>query len=175
MRKTTMALLSTSAGLALLIGAKAESAGTPKPALAAGVHTPAAAAPTGHSTDPGQPPAPASSAPADSSSSNAAGSRPTGAPTTAAASGRFAGSVADTPYGPVQVQAVLAGGKLTDVTVLQQTSGGHSSQIDSYALPQLKSEALKAQSANIDTVSGATYTSDGYAQSLQAALDAAHR
>jgi uncharacterized protein with FMN-binding domain len=157
MRKTTMALLTTSAGLALLIGAKAESAGAPKPALAATSRLPGAPSPAGDTPT--------------KSAAPAAGGAP--GPTTTTVSGRFAGSVVDTPYGPVQVQAVLSGGKLTDVTVLQQTSGGHSSQIDSYALPQLKSEALKAQSANIDVVSGATFTSGGYAQSLQAALDAA--
>ncbi|HEX5407529.1 MAG TPA: FMN-binding protein, partial [Pseudonocardiaceae bacterium] len=66
-------------------------------------------------------------------------------------------------------------GKLSDIVVLQQTSGGRSEQIDSYALPVLKAEALAARSADIDVVSGATYTSQGYAQSLQAALDAAGR
>ncbi|MDH6132261.1 uncharacterized protein with FMN-binding domain [Kitasatospora sp. MAA4] len=158
MRKTTMALLATSAGLALVIGAKVESASSPHSALVATSGPPGAQSPAGGSTNPG---APTAAAPSGSAG--------------ASASGRFTGSVVDTRYGPVQVQAVLTGGKITDVTVLQQTTGGHSSQIDSYALPQLKSEALAAQSANIDVVSGATYTSNGYAQSLQAALDAAHR
>ncbi|MEU9046320.1 MULTISPECIES: FMN-binding protein [unclassified Kitasatospora] len=167
MRKTTMALLSTSAGLALLIGAKAESAGAPKPALAVTSHLPGAPSPAGDN--------PTNSAAPATGESPPPATTPSPGPTTATAGGRFTGSVVDTPYGPVQVQAVLSAGRLTDVTVLQQTRGGHSSQIDSYALPQLKSEALKAQSANIDAVSGATYTSDGYAQSLQAALDAAHR
>jgi uncharacterized protein with FMN-binding domain len=49
--------------------------------------------------------------------------------------------------------------------------GGHSGQVSSYAAPQLRSEALQAQSAQINTVSGATYTSEGYIQSLQSALD----
>jgi uncharacterized protein with FMN-binding domain len=74
----------------------------------------------------------------------------------------------------VQVQAVVADGKLTNVNVLQvPDNGGYEDQIVSIALPELKSEALSAQSANIDVVSGATYTSEGYAQSLQAALDQA--
>ncbi|MHA6764107.1 FMN-binding protein [Streptacidiphilus sp. PAMC 29251] len=81
----------------------------------------------------------------------------------------------DTRYGPVQVQAVLTGGKLTEVVVLQETDGGRSRAIDSYALPVLRTEALAAQGANIDVVSGATYTSIGYARSLQAALDKAGR
>lgn len=163
MRKTTMALLGTSAGLAMLIGAKAESAGAPKHALASASSAPSASSQTGGgASSSGAPPSGASG-------------QPSGSHTAVAVSGRFTGSVVDTRYGPMQVQAVLSAGRLTDVTVLQQTTGGHSSQIDSYALPQLKAEALKAQNANIDAVSGATYTSGGYAQSLQAALDAAHR
>jgi uncharacterized protein with FMN-binding domain len=71
---------------------------------------------------------------------------------------------------------VIRSGRLTDVVVLHQTDvGERSTQIDSYAVPVLKSEALSAQSAEIDVVSGATYTSVGYARSLQAALDAAGR
>ncbi|MDH6115512.1 uncharacterized protein with FMN-binding domain [Kitasatospora sp. MAP12-9] len=167
MNKTTMALLATSAGLALVIGAKVESASSPHSALVATSGPSGAQSPAGGgSTNPGAPTAAAPSGGSNSPSSGSAG---------ASASGRFTGSVVDTRYGPVQVQAVLTDGKITDITVLQQTTGGHSSQIDSYALPQLKSEALAAQSANIDVVSGATYTSNGYAQSLQAALDAAHR
>ena len=91
----------------------------------------------------------------------------------ATASGSWTGSAVPTRYGTMQVQVVLKAGKLTGVVVLQQTSGGRSSEIDSYALPVLTAEALKAQGADIDVVSGATYTSDGYAQSLQAALDTA--
>ncbi|MEY9931601.1 uncharacterized protein with FMN-binding domain [Catenulispora sp. GP43] len=168
MRKTTMALLGTSAGLALLIGVKAESAGAPKSALSASSKLPGASSQTGGAST-------NSTAPTGGAPSGGTGGQSSGSPNTVAVSGRFTGSVVDTRYGPMQVQAVLRAGKLTDVTVLQQTTGGHSSQIDSYALPQLKAEALKAQSANIDAVSGATYTSGGYAQSLQAALDAAHR
>ncbi|MDH6131477.1 uncharacterized protein with FMN-binding domain [Kitasatospora sp. MAA4] len=151
MRKTTMALCSTAAGITLLLGVKAQSGGSPRSALA-DAPQPAAAAP--------------STAPSTAPSSGAASGGTPG-------SGKFTGSEIDTRYGPVQVQAVESGGKLTDIVVLQQTYGGHSSQIDSYALPVLKSEALTAQNANIDVVSGATYTSEGYAQSLQAALDAA--
>jgi uncharacterized protein with FMN-binding domain len=85
------------------------------------------------------------------------------------------GGVARTRWGPVQVQAHLSGSKLVDVVVLQQPDGNQRDrQINSRALPKLRAEALKAQSADIDTVSGATYTSDGYRESLQAALDAAH-
>ncbi|WP_406461725.1 FMN-binding protein [Streptomyces sp. NBC_01622] len=84
------------------------------------------------------------------------------------------GSTAQTRWGPVQVKITVTNGKITDVTAVQSPSDNPRDQeINSYALPQLKSEALAAQSAKIDTVSGATYTSDGYRQSLQSALDSA--
>jgi uncharacterized protein with FMN-binding domain len=82
--------------------------------------------------------------------------------------------VDNTQYGPMRVQLVLAGKKITAVNVLQHTDTGVTSiQIDSTALPKLTSEALTAQSARIDAVSGATYTSAGYIASLQNAVDAA--
>jgi uncharacterized protein with FMN-binding domain len=85
------------------------------------------------------------------------------------------GSVARTRWGPVQVQVTVAGGRITDVRALTYPSGnGHDTAINAYALPQLRREVLAAQSAQVDTVSGATVTSDGYRESLQAALDAAH-
>jgi hypothetical protein len=85
------------------------------------------------------------------------------------------GSVAQTRWGPVQVQVTIAGGRITDVQTLIYPSGnGHDAAINAYALPQLRQEVLDAQSAQIDAVSGATVTSDGYRESLQAALDAAH-
>jgi uncharacterized protein with FMN-binding domain len=72
----------------------------------------------------------------------------------------------------VQVQLDVQGSTITNVTVLQYPSGnGTDVEINSYALPQLIQETLDAQSANIDMVSGATYTSGGYLQSLQSALD----
>jgi uncharacterized protein with FMN-binding domain len=74
----------------------------------------------------------------------------------------------------MQVQVTLAGTKITKVTVLQRTDdGAESDQIDAYAIPKLTSETLAAQSAHIDAVSGASYTSSGYIQSLQSALDKA--
>jgi uncharacterized protein with FMN-binding domain len=162
MRKVVMALAATASCIALILGVKAQSAGAPRSAL--GV---SAAGGTPHSGT-------HTSSAAASPSGRAA--KPTaGKATSAGRSGHFTGSVIDTPYGPVQVRAVMAAGRLTDVAVLQQTSGGRSGTIDSYALPILTSEALKKQSADIDVVSGATYTSSGYAQSLQAALDAARR
>ncbi|SCE84604.1 FMN-binding domain-containing protein [Micromonospora haikouensis] len=89
--------------------------------------------------------------------------------------GRYDGSVAQTRWGPVQVRITVSAGKITDVTALQMPDGNHrDQQINDYAVPILRQSALAAQSADIDTVSGATVTSDGYRESLQAAIDAAH-
>jgi uncharacterized protein with FMN-binding domain len=74
----------------------------------------------------------------------------------------------------MQVEITLTGQRITKVTVVQQTDdGAESQQIDSFAIPELTSETLDAQSAKIDSVSGATWTSSGYIQSLQSALDQA--
>ena len=83
------------------------------------------------------------------------------------------GQVVSTRFGDVQVEVVMAAGKITDVVALELPTGRRSGQISNYAGPILRQEALQAQSANIDLVSGATYTSDAYAQSLQSALDQA--
>jgi uncharacterized protein with FMN-binding domain len=74
----------------------------------------------------------------------------------------------------VQVAITVAGGKITNVDVPQYPNGsGRDVEIANYSLPQLISETLSAQNANIDMVSGATYTSEGYLQSLQSAIDQA--
>jgi uncharacterized protein with FMN-binding domain len=85
-------------------------------------------------------------------------------------SGTFTGSPVDTNYGPVKVQIVVSNGKITQAH--GQDEGDSSIGID--AIPQLDQEAVQAQSANIQAVSGATYTSEGYIQSLQQAIDSAH-
>jgi uncharacterized protein with FMN-binding domain len=84
--------------------------------------------------------------------------------------------VVSTRYGPVQVQVTLSGGRITDVSALElPTDRARSAAISNAAAPILRREVLAAQGASIDIVSGATYTSEGYARSLQAALDAARR
>jgi uncharacterized protein with FMN-binding domain len=84
------------------------------------------------------------------------------------------GGVVDTQYGKVQVRVVVTGGQLADVTALHLTdSSGRSVAISAQAAPILRQEALTARSAQIDLVSGATFTSEAYVQSLQSALDAA--
>jgi uncharacterized protein with FMN-binding domain len=101
------------------------------------------------------------------------GAKKTGMGTTASKR-TLTGAVENTQYGPMQVQVTLTGTKITEVTVLQHTNDGEqSAQIDSTALPKLTAEALAAQSGRIDAVSGASYTSSGYIQSLQSALDKA--
>lgn len=90
------------------------------------------------------------------------------------ASGTYTGTAAETRYGPVQVRVTVSGGKLTDVQALQLTNrDGRSVAISQQAAPILRQEALQAQSATIQAVSGATYTSEGYTTSLQSALDQA--
>jgi uncharacterized protein with FMN-binding domain len=93
----------------------------------------------------------------------------------AKAVGTYAGSVVQTRFGSVQVQITVQAGKITDVTALQLTDAERRSvQISNMAAPLLRDEVLQAQSANVQTISGATVTSDAYLNSLQAALDAAH-
>ncbi|MGN8132682.1 FMN-binding protein [Arthrobacter sp. RC1.1 241] len=106
--------------------------------------------------------------------SSAAGS--SGATATGStASGTFKGTTVQTRFGPVQVQITVANGKITDVTALQLTNtDGKSIQISNRAAPLLRSKVLAAQSADVQTVSGATITSDAYLTSLQAAIDAAN-
>ncbi|MGW5718643.1 FMN-binding protein [Amycolatopsis sp. NPDC003865] len=97
-----------------------------------------------------------------------------GAPT-GAATGTFTGDAADTRYGPVQVRITVAGGRITDAEAIDYPQeSGRDVRINSAAVPELNQEALQAQSAQIDTVSGATYTSEGYQRSLQSAIDRAH-
>jgi uncharacterized protein with FMN-binding domain len=88
--------------------------------------------------------------------------------------GPVTGITAQTQYGPVQVRITLTGSKITGATAVQYPNeAARSRDINSTAVPKLNQETLAAQSANIDSVSGATYTSTGYKQSLQSALDQA--
>lgn len=84
------------------------------------------------------------------------------------------GTAAGTRYGDVQVQIVVSSGKIVSATAVDYPTGGRDGEINSYAVPVLEKEAVAAQGASIDTVSGATVTSEGYKQSLQSALDQAH-
>jgi uncharacterized protein with FMN-binding domain len=107
-------------------------------------------------------------------SGGSAGVTVTGSANTAGGS-TVDGPVVSTRWGPVQVRVTISGGKLVDVAAVRVPAGNRrDEEINSRAVPILRQEALTAQSANIDFVSGATVTSDGYRQSLQGALDAAH-
>ncbi|MDX6287132.1 MAG: hypothetical protein QOG53_2617 [Frankiales bacterium] len=147
MRRTLIALVTTVTGLIFLLSFKSQGAGP--------TNRPAALAPTT--------PGPTSTAAPNASASP---SRPSSAPQTAT------GAVIQTKYGPVQVRVTMTGNRLTDVEAIQLPTGDRRDiQISNYSVPQLRAEALAAQSAHINVISGATYTSDGYAQSLQSALD----
>lgn len=160
MRRAVPALLATLGALALLAGFHTSPA---RPA------TVAAVAPT--STEP---------AATDQRATPAGGTPPptTAPPTTAAPSGRrtFDGTAVYTQFGDVQVRAVLRGSRLVDVQALQLPYDHQRSKyISDRAGPWLRDEAIQAQSARIQTISGATYTSIAYKSSLQAALDRAAR
>lgn len=95
---------------------------------------------------------------------------------TALADGTFTGDAAQTRYGAVQVEITVAGGKITDAKAVRYPDGnGRDRQINGHAIPLLVSETVQSQSAHVQMVSGATYTSDGYTTSLQSAIDQAQR
>ncbi|MEN0084878.1 MAG: FMN-binding protein [Leifsonia sp.] len=113
-----------------------------------------------------------------SGSSAAAGTTTTATPTptpsasSTATTKTVTGSAVDTRYGTVQVKVTFSGSTITAVDTIQAPNGnGRDIEIDQQALPMLEQEVLASQSANIDTVSGATYTSEGYIQSVQSAID----
>jgi uncharacterized protein with FMN-binding domain len=103
-------------------------------------------------------------------------STPSGGPTlptpaTSNVSGLFTGPTIEMEYGPVQVAIDVQGGKITDVKALQYPVDRPRSQfINSQAVPLLRNEVLQAQSANVNVISGATFTSEAFASSLQAAI-----
>lgn len=165
MKRVLLSTFGTVAGLVALLGFKSHSpvvstaGGLPSAALPA-ASTPTAAAPAPSGTTPA-----AGASPKPGSSSSSA---------TGSAGRTLDGQAVETPYGIVQVQVSVSGTKITNAKFLQLTAyDGQSEQINQYAAPILLQETLKAQNANIDTVSGASYTTAGYVQSLQSALDQA--
>jgi uncharacterized protein with FMN-binding domain len=106
------------------------------------------------------------------SSAERAGVTPTTRPTLLPGERAIAGNVASTIYGPVQVQVLVKASKIVKVNILEQPSTTNMDiQIGQFAFPRLILETITSQSARIDSVSGATYTSGGYIKSLQSALD----
>ncbi len=156
MRKITLWLMSTVAALVLLFSYRTSTdSGSPVAAT-----LPAAATPSPTSSS--------AAAPSPSASSSATSG-------SSSATKTYTGSTASTRWGDVQVSITVTNGKITNVQVpVYPNNNGRDQEINAYALPVLTQETLTAQNANIDTVSGATVTSDGYLQSLQSALDAAH-
>jgi uncharacterized protein with FMN-binding domain len=147
MRRAVLAIVATVVGLVLLLSFKTHSTSTALTTPPAVVGTPST------STSP------------DGSPSTSAG---------ASATRTITGDAADTRYGPVQVRITVSNGRLTAVDAIEYpTESPRDAQINSYAVPQLNQEALAARSAQIDMISGATYTSQGYVTSLQSALDKA--
>lgn len=169
MKKIVYGILATLSGLVLLFSYRTslgEAVPTDvQPAQAApSVATPHSAATPSASTTP------TASASASASPSGAAP-----AATSGLADGTFTGSPTSTRYGPVQVQITVTGGKIVDVQAVEYpTDNSRDRQINERAIPQLVSETLNAQSADIHFVSGATYTSQGYLDSLQSAIDQAN-
>jgi uncharacterized protein with FMN-binding domain len=105
-----------------------------------------------------------------SGSDTSSGSGSSGSSTTV--SGTATGAAVDTQYGSAQVRVTVKNGKIVTIDALQlQNNDPHSQQISSSAAPVLQQEALTKQTADVDAVSGATYTSASYTQSLQSALD----
>jgi uncharacterized protein with FMN-binding domain len=148
MRRVLLALVATTAVMALLLGYKTSVRRT----------TPQAAASS---------PVSAPSAEATGGGSASTGSSGSGSGTKSAT-----GDSVDTRWGPVQVKVTRANGKITDVeAVVYPTENPRDQEINAQALPILKQEVLAAQNAQIDMVSGATVTSTGYISSLQSALD----
>lgn len=175
MKRILLAIVGTVLGLVALLGFKSH------PGVGGLNALPSAALPgaatTTPSTSSAAPPDPAATATSGSGSVPASSGPATAAPaptSPAAAEKTIAGQPIVTRYGTIQVQIVVAGSRIQNVSFLQLTANDPRSQdINSQAAPLLLQETLTAQNANIDTISGATYTSEGYLQSLQSALDQA--
>ncbi len=175
MRKTTSVIVGVASATAI---AASWAAGlTPKHDAVGGVTLSAPPASAGRSTDASPTPSAKATSAAAPPKHTSSGSKSSGSSASKAAARprTVDGGVASTQYGNVQVAITVTGSRITDVTALHLTdSSGHSVQISDYAAPILRHEALAKQSAQIDMVSGATYTSEAYQQSLQSAIDAAH-
>jgi uncharacterized protein with FMN-binding domain len=173
MRRAILTLGSTAAGLAALLSFKthssvadvAEPGASPAAASAAATPAPSGTAPAKAKARPAASPMKMKAKASASPMSGSGGST---------ATRTITGAVETTMYGPMQVKVTLEGQKITNVSVVQETNDGQESQqIDSFSIPKLTAETITAQSARIDTVSGATTTSQGYIGSLQSALDQA--
>ena len=175
MRRFGSVLLATVAGLVVLLSFKTTAAKAPRP-VALSDTTPGASSTAPDSSTPVSSAA-ASSAPDSSvpaSSPQPSSASPTSAAVTAVTGGAVNVSEGRRSFGVVQVRLTLTNGKITAATAIQfPQADPQSAEISQFSIPTLSQEVLSSQSASIDAVSGATYTSEAYAQSVQAALDAA--
>ncbi|MFD7595753.1 FMN-binding protein [Kitasatospora sp. NPDC059812] len=180
MRRAVVTSAATAAGVVLLLSLKPHGAAGPAPVISSGGTGSSGTA--GSSGGAGSSGATGSSGTAAGASDATAG--PSGSPSAPAAGAaagaggtrKVTGDAVNTRYGPVQVEVTLAGSRITTVDVVKYpTEDRRDREINSSALPLLNQEAIAAQSAGIDVVSGATFTSDGYVRSLQSALDRAGR
>ncbi len=164
MKKIVYGLLATLSGLVLLLSYRTSlGEAVPAATVMPDANTPAS---------PGASPSASPGAPASTGSTTASTTADSGG----YRDGTYTGAEADTRYGVVQVRVTVGGGRITAVEVPAYPDGnGRDRQINERAVPQLVSETVAAQSADIHLVSGATYTSNGYLASLQSALDQAAR
>jgi len=173
MKKIVYALMATVTGLVLLFSYRTSMAPESTSALAEASSSGVATTPRTTTTAP-SPSASASSGSTTSGSTSSGTSSGAQTSSSGLADGTYTGQAANTRYGAVQVQITVSQGVITDVQVPRYPSeSGRDQQINSRALPVLVKETVQAQGAQIDMVSGATYTSTGYRTSLQSALDQA--
>lgn len=173
MKRIVLWVLSTLSTLVVLFGYHTSTSATM--ATATGSETAitgqvaASGSGTGTTTSGSAPPSGTGSSSSSGSSGSSSSTSGSSASTTT-----VTGAAAQTRYGPVQVQLEVSGSKITNVSVLQYpNSDGRDIQINQYALPQLIQQTLDQQDGSVSMISGATYTSTGYSQSLQSALDQA--
>lgn len=151
MRRVILAVVSTITGLVFLLGFKSHAVTS--------TATPPAAIGSRSTTAPAPSPSTAGSA---------------GSTTPQPATRTVTGDPADTRYGPVQVRITMTGGRLAAVTAVEYpVDSPRDQEINASAIPALAQEVIAADSADVDLISGATFTSEGYLQSLQSALDKA--
>ena len=163
MRRITLWLLSTVSALVLLFSYHTSTSSAASTSIIA-------RSGTGTGTASGGGTAAGGSGTTGSGSSGSSGSSDS-----SSAAKTYTGDAVSTRFGDVQVEITVKNGKITKSTVTQVPwSSGRDQEINSYAVPILNSETVDKQSANIDMVSGATYTSNGYVGSLQSAIDQAH-
>jgi uncharacterized protein with FMN-binding domain len=174
MRRAVPAVIITLVGLGALASFQS-TPGSPAGKSVAALAVPRATTPATTAPPPTDSTAPDFSPPTTAPSPATTPTPATTPPAPATANRTLTGDAVDTRYGIVQVQVTVQGNTITDISALQlPDSHQRSVEISQQAEPLLRQEALQAQSAQIDIISGATFTSEGYAQSLQSALDKAH-